>query len=202
MARQQRIDAAIRVGAPLPEDLTEFRAEYSVTLKAARSTAEKKIGASLASKARSRTTCWDLLKRLRNPSRAVAIDADTMLKHFQSVFYDPSEPLFFDLFSLGIRPPENFEITLFTDNELCRALDLLNAQAATGPERVSSRYIKRVFQNQASRVPLLFLFNWCFREGRIPARWGISEVFVIYKGKGDITDPVNYRGINLNDDFV
>jgi hypothetical protein len=82
------------------------------------------------------------------------------------------------------------------------ALKRLNAQAATGPQRVASRYLKHVFQNEQARVPLLYLMNWCFREGKVPYKWGDSEVFVLYKGKGDITLPVNYRGINLNDDFL
>jgi hypothetical protein len=36
----------------------------------------------------------------------------------------------------------------------------------------------------------------------VPVRWGESEVFILYKGKGEVTDPINYRGINLNDDFL
>jgi hypothetical protein len=44
--------------------------------------------------------------------------------------------------------------------------------------------------------------NRCFYEGRVPSAWGLSEVFILYKGKGDKKLPVNYRGINLNDDFL
>ncbi len=196
------MDDAIRVGAPLPEDLADFRREYRSVFEEARRVAEKKIGASLSSKARSQTTCWSLIRKLRSPSRAVAIDADTLLNHFRSVFFDPREPLFFDLPTLGIAAPQNFEFSPFTDGELVMALKRLNSQAATGPQRVASRYIKHVFQNEKARVPLLHLMNWCFREGIVPAKWGDSEVFVIYKGKGNITDPINYRGINLNDDFL
>jgi hypothetical protein len=142
------------------------------------------------------------MRKLRSPSRAVAIDADTLLNHFRSIFYDPSEPLFFHPSTLGIAAPPNFEFVPFSDAELTVALNRLNAQAATGPQRVASRYIKHVFQNEKARIPLLFLMNWCFREGVIPMKWGDSEVFVLYKGKGNITDPINYRGINLNDDFL
>jgi hypothetical protein len=82
------------------------------------------------------------------------------------------------------------------------ALSDLNAQAAVGPQRVSSNYIKKVFSSEAARVPLLYLMNKCFYEGKVPTAWGNSEVFVLYKGKGDKKLPVNYRGINLNDDFL
>ncbi len=165
-------------------------------------TAEKRLGASLANKARSQTTCWKLLNRLRNPSTSVAIDSETLVGHFESVFYDRNEPLYFDLPALGIPRPIDFEAVPFTDAELVLALRELNAQAAVGPQRVASRYIKTVFSSQEARVPLLFLMNRCFIDGVVPTAWGYSEVFVLYKGKGDRKLPVNYRGINLNDDFL
>ncbi len=107
-----------------------------------------------------------------------------------------------DLPALGIPRPMDFVPTLFPDLELRQALSDLNAQAAVGPQRISSSYIKRIFSNDESRVPLLHLMNRCFYEGRVPSSWGLSEVFVLYKGKGHKKLPVNYRGINLNDDFL
>jgi hypothetical protein len=110
--------------------------------------------------------------------------------------------LFFDLPALGLPCPRDFVPCQFTDDELVIALADLNAQAAVGPQRISSAYIKTVFSTSEMRVPLLLLLNRCFFEGRVPSAWGLSEVFVLYKGKGDKTLPVNYRGINLNDDFL
>lgn len=164
--------------------------------------AEKRLGASLSKKARSQTLCWKLMNRLRSPSTAVAIDSETLLAHFEGIFYDRNEPLFFDLPALGIPCPRDFVPSQFTDSELVVALSDLNAQAAVGPQRISSAYIKSVFSAPETRVPLLLLLNRCFFEGRVPSAWGLSEVFVLYKGKGDKTLPVNYRGINLNDDFL
>ncbi len=64
------------------------------------------------------------------------------------------------------------------------AIKNLNGKAATGPQRVSSKYIKHVFSMSTARVPLLLLYNCCFITGTIPLAWGESEVFVLYKGKG------------------
>jgi hypothetical protein len=164
--------------------------------------AERRMGASLAKKARSNTVCWKLLNRLRSPTTTVAIDSETLIQHFEGVFFDANEPLFFDLPALGIPSPENFELVLFPDVELVQALKDLNSQAAIGPQRVASKVIKSVFSRQKQRAPLLVLMNRCFYEGRVPAAWGYSEIFVLYKGKGDRKLPVNYRGINLNDDFL
>ncbi len=171
-------------------------------MRKAKATAEKRLGANLAEKSKGQVTCWALMKKLRNPTRAVAIDSETLLNHFSSIFYDSSEPLFFDLNALGVFPPKNFTLHPFTDEELVLALNDLNSQAATGPQKVASRYLKSVFKSAKTRVVLLVLMNRCFFDGVVPRRWGESEVFVLYKGKGDITDPINYRGINLNDDFL
>jgi hypothetical protein len=119
------------------------------------------------------------LNRLRNPSTGVAIDAETLINHFENIFYDRDEPILFDLPALGIPCPIDFSPQQFTDSELLVALKDLNAQAAVGPQRVSSKYIKQVFTMDGSGVPLLYLMNRCFFEGKVPTEWGYSEVFVL-----------------------
>jgi hypothetical protein len=142
------------------------------------------------------------MPKLRQPSQGVAIDSETLIEHFSNIFYDPNEPLVLHPAVLGIFPPVDFVLIPFSDEELVCALNALNSQAATGPQRVASRYIKSVFEDARVRVALLALMNMCFHDGVVPARWGESEVFILYKGKGEVTDPINYRGINLNDDFL
>ncbi len=202
LERQRALDAALAAGDPLPENLTTFRHEYRELISVTHVSAERRLGASLAGRCKGRTMCWDLMRKIRQPSRGVAIDSETLVGHFSSIFYDPNEPLYFDPETLGISPPIDFELNLFSDDELVSALNALNAQAATGPQRVASRYIKAVFVDARIRVVLLALMNMCFAQGRVPVRWGDSEVFILYKGKGEVTDPINYRGINLNDDFL
>lgn len=89
----------------------------------------------------------------------------------------------------------------FSDEELCIALHNLNGKAAVGPQGVPSWVIKKVFELQQARAPLLALMNSCLALGCVPRAWAYSEVFVLYKGKGTDKDPSNYRGINLLNDF-
>jgi hypothetical protein len=96
-----------------------------------------------------------------------------------SIFYDPNEPLFFDPTLLGIFPSDDFELALFLDDELLAALSALNSQAAVGPQRVASRYLKSVFIDPRTRVPLLALMNMCFYQRTVPKRWGELEVFIL-----------------------
>ena len=44
---------------------------------------------------------------------------------------------------------------------------------------------------------LLNLFNIVFQNEEVPSDWGIGLIKPIYKNKGNINDPTNYRGITL-----
>ena len=41
------------------------------------------------------------------------------------------------------------------------------------------------------------LLNVCMHEGRIPKEWGMGQIVLIWKRKGDVHDPRKYRGITL-----
>jgi hypothetical protein len=119
---------------------------------------------------------------------SISIAPDKLIKHFESIFYTSDEPLSF------IDPLWSFQYnstdTPFTDSELTAALAKLNGQAAPGPEMIPSRVLKEVFTSPEARSPLLALMNACFVSGSVPKSWGESEVFILYKGKGD-------RGIQI-----
>ncbi len=198
----ERLIIRFKAGLISRGDLALFRQDYREQYLEAKKIAEKRMGAFIVRRAKGRFACWDLIRRLRNPPQAVAVDTRTLCDHFDEVFHSPNAALVFSLDQLGIHPPPDFAPVPFSDAELCTALQKLNAQAATGPQRVASRYIKHIFQNEESRVPLLLLMNSCFMEGSVPISWGDSVVFILYKGKGDRSLPTNYRFINLNNDFL
>jgi hypothetical protein len=198
----QRIAQQVTQTGVAHPDHSSFRIVYRDAFSRARRVAERRIGAHLARKAKGRFACWDLIKKLRNPTQTVAIDAFTLSAHFESVFHSTDDPLILSLDQLGLLPPQDFSVVPFTDDELTAALKALNANAATGPQKISSRYLKDVFASPESRVSLLLLMNICFDTGQVPKSWGYSEVFILYKGKGLRILPTNYRGINLNNDFL
>ena len=45
---------------------------------------------------------------------------------------------------------------------------------------------------------LLSLFNMFIKEGYCPPEWNERIMHLIYKGKGDTSDLLNYRGITVN----
>ena len=182
------------------EEIKVFRDDYRVTMKKVKKLAHRNMQRFIASSARSQFLCWDVIKKMRSCSSSVDISVNTLVDHFSHVYFTPTEPLIFQ------NPLQSFDLNevndlQFTDEELVNALKNLNGKAAVGPERVPSRIIKLVFSSMKSRAPLLALMNLCFTTGRLPKDWGSSEIFVLYKMKGDRMDPNSYRGINLINDF-
>jgi hypothetical protein len=149
LERNEHFLLLLAMGTNLP-GLTDSRHHYVSTMHLLRVKAEKRLGAPLSSTDRSQSVCWKLLNRLRNPSTAVAINAETLIDHFEGIFYDRSEPVMFDLSALGIPCPIDSVWQKFTDEELVTSLSDLNAQAAVGPQCVSSKYIKLVFAQRDS----------------------------------------------------
>ena len=41
------------------------------------------------------------------------------------------------------------------------------------------------------------LFNYILQTGSIPETWFVGRILPIYKNKGDIHGPDNYRGISI-----
>ncbi len=170
--------------------------------------ASDKMWEMFRSKQSDRTQAWKLLKRIRGASRAVPIEPGKLLDHFKGIFFDQNRPLSVQYPALHHQPVygpflrEDYELAEgFSMIELEWALDNLNQAAGVGPGRISAKWVVRIFSTPTAKEYLLFLFNQCFRWGVCPSAWSDSEFFVLYKGKGDITDTNNYRAINLLDDF-
>jgi hypothetical protein len=191
--------------APATEDVITLRRRLSeVSMKAYRA-ADAALQEEMSKGFVDASLCWRILKKIRNPVSAVAIDVGTLENHFQTVFHRRDRPILHapdPTLEWGTTLTGEYALDLpFTDKELVAALKQLNGAAATGPERIPSHSIKDVFQDGEARVPLLALMNMCWETGSIPRAWGESELFILYKGKGLRTLADNYRAIALSNDF-
>jgi len=83
----------------------------------------------------------------------------------------------------------------FTEQEIQHCIKNLGNNKAAGVDNILNEYIK------ASADVLLpiyvILFNKILNSGNMPKEWIIGMIVPIYKMKGDIQDPSNYRGITL-----
>ncbi len=189
-------------------EVREFYGRYRALFESLKAKASAKMWVAYKDKGKDRTQAWKLLKRIRGSSRAVPIEPGKLLEHFKKIFFNSSRPLSVQYPTISHRPvfgpflPGDYDLhEPFSRDELDDALKNLNVDAGVGPGRVSSKWIVRIFDTDGSKDYLLFFFNQCFLWGACPIEWSESELFVIYKGKGDIRDPTNYRAINLLDDF-
>ena len=86
-------------------------------------------------------------------------------------------------------------MTLRHSNEINEAAKSLKNNKSPGIDEILNEHIK-------ASVPHLLptyhkLFNIIFDKGIIPDSWLIGNILSIYKNKGDIHNPENYRPITL-----
>ena len=97
-----------------------------------------------------------------------------------------------------IGPSENLNEILnepFTSQELKLRIKSLKNSKSAGFDRLINEYIK----NCPSKIIDIItkFFNLVLETGVVPNDWCLGMIQPIYKGKGDESDPDNYRGITL-----
>jgi hypothetical protein len=83
----------------------------------------------------------------------------------------------------------------FTKREIAKAIDQLKIRKAPGVWGIPNLLLR------ICKDPLLSilepLFNYILEYGKYPQEWAIALIQPIFKGKGSVSDPSNYRGISL-----
>ena len=79
--------------------------------------------------------------------------------------------------------------------ELNKNLKLLNNKKAAGVDLIKNEFLKN---SPPSVITLAVnLFNLILKTGIVPLEWCLGLIVPIYKNKGAVNDPNNYRGITL-----
>jgi len=82
-----------------------------------------------------------------------------------------------------------------TGEEITKAVSGLKNGKSNGIDGIKNEHMKHSVE---VLMPLyLFILNKALDKGTIPDEWGTGLIVPIFKKKGDITDPSNYRGITL-----
>ena len=76
----------------------------------------------------------------------------------------------------------------------------MKAGKALGPSGILVEMIKAAGDTGASMIRDLAAV--IIREGKVPSDWGQSSIVCLYKGKGDIFDRGNYRGLKLTEQVM
>jgi Reverse transcriptase (RNA-dependent DNA polymerase)/Endonuclease-reverse transcriptase len=86
---------------------------------------------------------------------------------------------------------------LISDEEVSLAISKLKSGKAPGPDKMLNDHIKLLEKHKMLSV-VTKLFNKCVALNRLPTDWRISNLNLLYKGKGPKTDVNNFRGIALS----
>ena len=117
-----------------------------------------------------------------------------LLNHFKSLGDDMESGNSFDPRNCEI--PENTLINKpFTKKEVLDVIKKLKNNKACGIDNIINEFLKSC--PVVIYDILLMFFNIILNTGIIPSVWSVSLIQPIYKGKGSLDDPDNYRGISL-----
>ena len=82
-----------------------------------------------------------------------------------------------------------------TYNELAGKIEQLKKDKAAGNDRIHNEFLVNMPVTQGEI--LLTIMNNMVKKKTIPESWKIAPVAMLYKGKGEKSDPYNYRPITL-----
>ena len=93
-----------------------------------------------------------------------------------------------------LKCPNKLSNITCTADEIKTLINILNPNKAIGPDGISNKMLKPVAKEVA--VPLRFLLNRSFREGKFAENWKHSNV-ISFQKKGDNSEPSNFRPVLL-----
>ena len=83
----------------------------------------------------------------------------------------------------------------FCESEIRKIVIDLKNNKSQGVDQILNEFIKSTIDLLCSTY--VTLFNLILRTGYSPDKWAIGIIIPIYKNKGPMDDPSNYRGITL-----
>ena len=79
-------------------------------------------------------------------------------------------------------------------NELEKAIMNLKDNKACGEDGIINEFIK--YSNSLVKIVSLEIFDKILETGIFPSKWSVCVIVQVHK-KGNLNDPINYRGITL-----
>lgn len=140
---------------------------------------------------------WLLFRNCAS-KQAAPIPANRLRDHFQNLLDPFGAPP-----TLQETPQESF-VNLqcwynrpFEVQEVVKSIQGLSLRKAPGPDKIVNEHITTSLNCLHLERVWTRLFNACLDRSMIPTAWTTSIVKLLYKSKGEIDDPNNYRGIAL-----
>ena len=138
---------------------------------------------------------WNFLNKFGKKKQALSpIELEVFKQHFQKISNKDAVDSDFDLNSADVTVTEELNIE-FTVEEIALLIKKLKSGKACGLDHIRNEMLKSCSPNLLSIIASLF--NIVLNTGIVPEDWCIGYIMPLYKNKGSLKDPDNYRGITL-----
>ena len=139
---------------------------------------------------------WDIINKAEGTKSKIGnISLGSFENHFKNLNDDDTEPT--DELSQGDNSTANdlpFNQPI-SEAEIHRTIKRLQNGKAGGTDNIINEFLKNSPKEMIRLI--CSYFNLILNTGTVPDTWTIGLIVPIYKNKGDIHDPDNYRGITL-----
>jgi hypothetical protein len=140
---------------------------------------------------------WSILGKDKHAKKQEMdkISKQVLYEHFSKLNKDNSDPEEIDYTNVDVNP-ENVEINQpFTAEEVIKAVKKLKTDKACGLDLIINEFLTASVAVMSNVY--VKLFNIVLNTGTVPTEWTKGVISSIYKNKGSINDPDNYRGITV-----
>ena len=140
---------------------------------------------------------WRLIngdsKQKQNISNSIS--HDIFAKHFEKLSNAPNGSLI-DANTDPDNSLNNAQLNMdITEEEVMFCVKRLKNNKACGFDGILNEFLKHSAVKMVAVITSLF--NLIFKSGKMPKVWAFGQISPIYKGKGNTSDPNNYRGITV-----
>lgn len=138
---------------------------------------------------------WKLISGATSTSKKEGdISLNSFMEHFKKLSEtEPSENNF-DPRNINHSISEDLNSD-FTFEEVKKIIKKLKSNKACGVDNVSNEFLKNCPDTVISLI--VGIFNLVLKTGVVPTDWCVGIIQPLYKNKGSINNPDNYRGITL-----
>ena len=93
----------------------------------------------------------------------------------------------------------NEHLELTNESEMCLIFKNLVNKKAPGPDKLTNKLLKKVYQHDTQYI--IDLFNAVLKKGKIPTTWKIGKMIFFKKPNKSTNEPSSYRPITLINGF-
>ena len=142
---------------------------------------------------------WNIINKSTESKQIISnISTQTFMEHFKKLGI-AHQPMVgqggeFDPRLINHSVNDNLNVH-FTTDEIVKLVNKLKNNKACGIDFIRNEFLKYCPKEIISMITELF--NLVLDSGLIPSDWCIGIIMPLYKNKGSIHDPDNYRGITL-----